>query len=181
MSIKPICHFSNDFILDIIIHETNSIEIKHLENISSCPEIINSTYLTISIEFRIKSNFTQPWSIGINTDFYGDGMTLGDAPDFIWLPEKIDQRWELVDSGMGEYSGSLGIQDYIDIFAFEVTHENGSKVYFNDTEGEVSFKILVLNQTTGAIINSTDQEFNNCSSGEFMLFELKKIIVVLNL
>ena len=157
MEIKPICHFSNDFMMDIIIHEINSIEKKYLENISSCPEIINSTYLTNSIEFRIKSNITQPWSIKINTDSYGDGKSIVDAPDFIWQPGTRDGRWELVDSEMGEYSGNLGIQDYIDIFAFEITHENGSKVYFNDTGGEVSFKILVLNQTSGAIINSTDQ------------------------
>ena len=157
MKINPICHFSNDFMMDIIIHEINSIEIKYLENISSCPEIINSTYLTNSIEFRIKSNVTQPWSIKINTDSYGDGKNIGDAPDFIWQPGTRDGRWELVDSEMGEYSGNLGIQDYIDIFAFEITNENGSKVYFNDTEGEVSFKILVLNQTSGAIINSTDK------------------------
>ena len=157
MTINPICHFSNDFVMDIIIHEINSIEIKYLENISSCPEILNSTYLTNSIEFRIKSNITQPWSIKINTDSYGDGKNIGDAPDFIWQPETRDGRWELVNLEMGEYSGSLGIQDYIDIFAFEITHENGSKVYFNNTEGEVSFKILVLNQTSGAIINSTDQ------------------------
>ena len=157
MSIKPICHFPNDFILDIIIHEINSIEMKYLENISSCPETINSTYLTISIEFRIKSNFTQPWSIRINTDYYGDGKSIGDAPDFIWQPETRDERWELVDSGMGEYSGNLGVQDYIDIFAFEVTDENGSKVYFNNSGGGVSFKILILNQTSGAIVNSTDQ------------------------
>lgn len=157
MEIKPICHFSDDFMMDIILHEINSIEIKYLENITSCPEIIKSTYLTSSIEFRIKSNVTQPWSIKINTDSYGDGKNLGDAPDFIWQPGTRDGRWELVDSEMGEYSGNLGIQDYIDIFAFEITHENGSKVYFNDTGGEVSFKILVLNQTSGAIINSTDQ------------------------
>lgn len=157
MSIEPICHFSNDYILDIIIHEINSTEIKHLENISSCPEIINSTHLTISIEFRIKSNFTQPWSIRIITESYGDGRSIGDAPDFIWQPGTRDERWELVNPGLGEYSGNLGIQDYIDIFAFEIIDENGSKVYFNDTGGEVRFRILVLNQTSGAIINSTDQ------------------------
>ena len=156
MNISPVCNFSNDIILDIILHEINSNEIKYLENITSCPETIDSTDMTKSIEFRIKSNYTQSWSIEINTDNYGDGKNIGDAPDSIWQNGLRDERWELIDNGVNEYYGSLGFQDYVDIFAFEIINRNGSNVYFNDTEGEVSFKILVLNQTNGAIINSTN-------------------------
>lgn len=157
MSIRPICQFSYDILLEIIIHEINSIEIIYLENISSCPEIINSTYFTKSIEFRIKSNFTQPWSIKMSTDYYGDGRSMGDAPDSVWQPGFRDERWEIINNDNGEYFGRLGGQDYVDIYALEIYHENGSKIYFNDTEGDVSFKILVINQTSGAIMNSTDE------------------------
>ena len=156
MIVKPICYFSEIISLDIVLHNINGTEENYFHKIENCPEIINSTETTTSIEFRIKSNHTLSWSIKIFSEDYGDGVKIGDAPDYIWQNGQRDSRWELLNDNINTYSGNLGFEDYVDIFAFEVINTNGSYVYFNDTQGDVDFKILILNQTNGAIINSTN-------------------------
>ena len=159
------CKFSDNVDLDIILHQQDGSEIPYLNNISDCPELIYSTSSTESIEFRITAENQDIvhwggdvvfWEIGMLTDNYGDGNSIGDAPDFIWENGYKDSRWEIINQNITEYEGILGIGDNIDIFAFEITDENGSYVHLNNTWGEVSFQIVVLNQTTGAIINSTN-------------------------
>ena len=156
MIVKTICYFSEIISLDIVLHNIDGTEENYSYEIESCPEIIYSTKTTTSIEFRIKSNYTLSWSIKIFAEEYGDGVNIGDAPDYIWQNGLRDNRWELLDDNISVYYGNLGFEDYVDIFAFEVNYTNGSYIYFNDTQGEVDFKILILNQTNGAIINSTN-------------------------
>ena len=156
MEIIPICQFSNHVNIEIYFHENDNNILEYATNIKICPDKIYTSKDTQSIEFRIKSNLTIAWEIGIYSNKNGDGGDLGDAPDYIWENGKIDDNWVIINDNDTEYNGQLGINDDIDIYGLMVKHENGSHIYFKESIGDISIHIVILDQKTGIIGNYTN-------------------------
>ncbi|MFQ3344061.1 MAG: hypothetical protein ACKVI6_03230 [Candidatus Poseidoniales archaeon] len=156
MDLKLICKFSNEVNIEIFFHQTGGNETQYIESVNHCPDEIHTNDLAQAIEFRITSNFSVSWEIGLVADVIGDGGNLGDAPDYIWQHGLIDDNWLKINNNGYEYTGMLDNDDEIDIFAIEVTEENGSHIYLNQSQGEVNIQIIILNQENGMIINYTN-------------------------
>ena len=156
MEIIPICQFTNYVNIEIHFHENDNNILEYMTNINICPDKIHTSKDTQSIEFRIKSNLTISWEISIYSNKNGDGGKLGDAPDYIWENGKIDDNWLIINDNKTQYNGHLGINDDIDIYGLMVKHENGSHIYFNESIGDISIHIVILNQKTGTILNYTN-------------------------
>ncbi len=156
MTIFPVCEFTEEVNIEIIIHEIENRLKIYDQNTKFCPEEIYLDDKVESIEFRIRSNLSMSWMIGLQTNTFGDGGKIGDAPDQIWVDGNINDNWTLINYDTNNYIGTMGINDDIDIYAFEVKNTNGSYVYLNETEGEINIIILILNQETGAIMNYTN-------------------------
>ena len=160
MHIEPNCIFTGGqgaVNLDIVLHERGGSTVVVTQNAYSCPDSIQTTEQTESIEFRITSVGAIAWGIYLRTDDSGDGSLVGDAPDIIWTPGELDQWWQVLTLGPPSFQGNLGPGDFVDVFAFNITEENGSYVRV-DTIGDsaASYRLLTLNQETGDVENSTD-------------------------
>lgn len=140
---------------DVYLHSGEG----HLTNISLnsgfCPNSITTLANTSAIEIRMTSEFTARWSVDLTRIGEGDAGGLGDAPDILWQQGDELSDWPLVEFGEAN-SAVLFNEEYVDVFAFEVSDANGSQLYLDSPSSQpVFFQILVLNQTTGAIENSS--------------------------
>ena len=75
MEIIPICQFTNYVNIEIYFHENDNYKSRFNAH-KICPDKIYTSKDTQSIEFRIKSNLTTAWEIGIYSNKNGDDITI---------------------------------------------------------------------------------------------------------
>ena len=160
MHIEPHCMFTGGqgaVNLDIVMHEHDGSTVVVTQNANSCPDSIQTTEQTDTIEFRMTSGGTVAWGIRMETDDPGDGWLVGDAPDRLWGVGGLDDRWQTIMPGPFNFRGTLGPDDAIDVFAISITEENGSYVRVNKIgESAAVYRLLALNQETGDVVNFTN-------------------------
>ena len=157
ISLPIACHFTGEVALEILLHEIDGEKEKIVEDSNQCPQNIETSPSSTGIEFRVKSEQVIEWEIGVTSPVSGDGVLLGDAPDLLWLESGPSEFWGLISPSNTPYSGSLGIEDRIDIHPFEITDSNGSRVMIrSDIESPVTYQIQTLSQDSWQILNYTN-------------------------
>ena len=157
ISLPIACHFTGEVALEILLHEIDGEKEKIVEDSNQCPQNIETSPSSTGIEFRVKSEKVIEWEIEVASPVSGDGVLLGDAPDLLWLESGPSEFWGLISPSNTPYSGSLGIEDRIDIHPFEITDSNGSRVMIrSDIESPVTYQIQTLSQDSWQILNYTN-------------------------
>ena len=157
ISLPIACHFTGEVALEILLHEIDGEKEKIVEDSNKCPQNIETSPSSTGIEFRVKSEQVIEWEIEVASPVSGDGVLLGDAPDLLWLESGPSEFWGLISPSNTPYSGSLGIEDRIDIHPFEITDSNGSRVMIrSDIESPVTYQIQTLSQDSWQILNYTN-------------------------
>ena len=157
ISLPIACHFTGEVALEILLHEIDGEKEKIVEDSNQCPQNIETSPSSTGIEFRVKSEQVIEWEIEVASPVSGDGVLLGDAPDLLWLESGPSEFWGLISPSNTPYSGSLGIEDRIDIHPFEITDSNGSRVMIrSDIESPVTYQIQTLSQDSWQILNYTN-------------------------
>ena len=157
ISLPIACHFTGEVSLEILLHEIDGEKEKIVEDSNQCPQNIETSPSSTGIEFRVKSEQVIEWEIEVTSPVSGDGVLLGDAPDLLWLESGPSEFWGLISPSNTPYSGSLGIEDRIDIHPFEITDSNGSRVMIrSDIESPVTYQIQTLSQDSWQILNYTN-------------------------
>jgi len=157
ISLPIACHFTGEVALEILLHEIDGEKEKIVEDSNQCPQNIETSPSSTGIEFRVKSEQVIEWEIEVTSPVSGDGVLLGDAPDLLWLESGPSEFWGLISPSNTPYSGSLGIEDRIDIHPFEITDSNGSRVMIrSDIESPVTYQIQTLSQDSWQILNYTN-------------------------
>ena len=157
ISLPIACHFTGEVALEILLHEIDGEKEKIVEDSNQCPQNIETSPSSTGIEFRVKSEQVIEWEIEVTSPVSGDGVLLGDAPDLLWLDSGPSEFWGLISPSNTPYSGSLGIEDRIDIHPFEITDSNGSRVMIrSDIESPVTYQIQTLSQDSWQILNYTN-------------------------
>ena len=120
-----------------------------------CPDHFNTPVGTSALEFRMTSDSLTSWSVQMNEYPAGDAGQMGDAPDRLWTDSDDLSLWPSL--GLDEYvDARMSDDEFVDVFTFEVTEANGSRLHVDsDTSQPVRYQILVLDQTTWAILNSS--------------------------
>ena len=143
--------------MEILLHEIDGEKEKIVDDSNQCPQNIETSPSSTGIEFRVKSEQVIEWEIEVTSPVSGDGVLLGDAPDLLWLESGPSEFWGLISPSNTPYSGSLGIEDRIDIHPFEITDSNGSRVMIrSDIESPVTYQIQTLSQDSWQILNYTN-------------------------
>ena len=157
ISLPIACHFTGEVALEILLHEIDGEKEKIMEDSNQCPQNIETSPYSTGIEFRVKSEQVIEWEIEVTSPVSGDGVLLGDAPDLLWLESGPSEFWGLISPSNTPYSGSLGVEDRIDIHPFEITDSNGSRVMIrSDIESPVTYQIQTLSQDSWQILNYTN-------------------------
>ena len=157
ISLPIVCHFTGVVALEILLHGIDGEKEKIVEDSNQCPQNIETSPSSTGIEFRVKSEQVIEWEIEVTSPKSGDGVLLGDAPDLLWLESGPSEFWSLISPSNTPYSGSLGIEDRIDIHPFEITDSNGSRVMIrSDIESPVTYQIQTLSQDSWQILNYTN-------------------------
>lgn len=133
--------------------------LSHNESFSPVEENCSSPVLTNvdteSIEIRITSDSLAEWSIGVIENPEGDAGAMGDAPDKLWTIEDDLTKWPILSTN-NSVSATMASDESVDVFSFEVTSVNGSRLHIDyDYSQPVSYQILILNQESGLIINTS--------------------------
>ena len=124
-----------------------------IEN-SGCPESILTPEGTTSIEIRMMTEHLDKWSIQMHEWPLGDAGGIGDAPDSMWEWGGEVSRVIMFDETI---YASMVSGDFVDVFSFEVLEENGSRLHLEQDSSEpVHYQILVLDQITGMIVNTSE-------------------------
>ena len=166
ISLPIACHFTGEVALEILLHEIDGEKEKIMEDSNQCPQNIETSPYSTGIEFRVKSEQVIEWEIEVTSPVSGDGVLLGDAPDLLWLESGPSEFWGLISPSNTPYSGSLGIEDRIDIHPFEITDSNGSRVMIrSDIESPVTYQIQTLSQDSWQILNYTNGTVISVPSG----------------
>lgn len=166
ISLPIACHFTGEVALEILLHEIDGEKEKIVEDSNQCPQNIETSPSSTGIEFRVKSEQVIEWEIEVTSPVSGDGVLLGDAPDLLWLESGPSEFWGLISPSNTPYSGSLGIEDRIDIHPFEITDSNGSRVMIrSDIESPVTYQIQTLSQDSWQILNYTNGTVISVPSG----------------
>tara|TARA_B100000965_G_scaffold83106_1_gene66855 strand:+ start:23040 stop:25175 length:2136 start_codon:yes stop_codon:yes gene_type:complete len=157
INLPIICRFTGEVALEILLHKLDGGEEIILEDSNQCPQNIETSPSSTGIEFRIKSEQVIEWEIEVTSTISGDGVFLGDAPDLLWLEAGPSEFWGMLSPSNTPYSGSLGIGDMVDIYPFEITDSNGSRVMIrSDIESPVTYQIQTLSQDSWKILNYTN-------------------------
>ena len=157
ISLPIVCHFTGVVALEILLHGIDGEKEKIVEDSNQCPQNIETSPSSTGIEFRVKSEQVIEWEIEVTSPLSGDGVLLGDAPDLLWHESGPSEFWSLISPSNTPYSGSLGIEDRIDIHPFEITDSNGSRVMIrSDIESPVTYQIQTLSQDSWQILNYTN-------------------------
>ena len=166
ISLPIACHFTGEVALEILLHEIDGEKEKIMEDSNQCPQNIETSPYSTGIEFRVKSEQVIEWEIEVTSPVSGDGVLLGDAPDLLWLESGPSEFWGLISPSNTPYSGSLGVEDRIDIHPFEITDSNGSRVMIrSDIESPVTYQIQTLSQDSWQILNYTNGTVISVPSG----------------
>ena len=181
------CSFSEETNVEIFLQEHGGNEVNVSNNQGSCPESLLTTKMTNDIEFRLTSESTASWVISVETENYGDSPGVGDAPDHLWGSEGPDERWPEIGLNI-ELFGSLGPGDSVDVYAISILSDNlhpcpvdaiavcldadGVMIRVSelfDTQSQVKYQILSLNQTDWSIQNSSNGSLINLPFGTHAL------------
>ena len=166
ISLPIACHFTGEVVLEILLHEIDGEKEKIVDDSNQCPQNIETSPSSTGIEFRVKSEQVIEWEIEVTSPVSGDGVLLGDAPDLLWLESGPSEFWGLISPSNTPYSGSLGVEDRIDIHPFEITDSNGSRVMIrSDIESPVTYQIQTLSQDSWQILNYTNGTVISVPSG----------------
>ena len=121
-----------------------------------CTNAITTNADTVAIEFRMTSETLAEWNIGLTEYPKGDAGAMGDAPDRLWVISDEFSNWPNV-SFNETIEARMSGNEFVDVFAFEVTSANGSKLHIDaDLTQPVKYQIFVLNQETWSIENASD-------------------------
>ena len=120
-----------------------------------CPDQFTTNVDTVALEIRITSSELAVWSIGVREFPPGDAGAMGDSPDRLWTLTDDFSDWPHI--SMNEsIAARIVLDEYVDVFAFEVSEENGSRLHIDsDTTQPVNYQILILDQETWVIVNSS--------------------------
>lgn len=141
---------------EIWLHEKDGSSILAVEDgVDLWPSHVITSEDTITIEIRIVAITTTWWRLALHQERVGDGDYLGDAPDRLWTDG--DEAGELPLFQFGEeVNAYMLLNEDVDVFAFEISDVNGSKFYLKEEiPSALFYQILILNQTTGAIENTS--------------------------
>lgn len=121
----------------------------------NCSSPILTNVDTESIEIRMTSDSLAEWSIGLTENPKGDAGAMGDAPDRLWKVDDDLSKWPRLHTNHS-ISATMASDESVDVFSFEVTSTNGSRLHIDyDYSQPVSYQILILNQESGLIINTS--------------------------
>ncbi len=122
---------------------------------TACPEHITTPAGTEAIEIHMDADVLSVWSIGLHEFPSGDADGMGDAPDRLWTNSDDASAWPSVELNEST-SATMSADEFVDVFAFEVTPSNGSRLHIDaDTTQPVHYQILILDQESGAILNTS--------------------------
>ena len=85
---------------------------------------------TESIEIRITSDSLAEWSIGLTENPKGDAGAMGDAPDRLWTVDDDLSKWPRLYTNYS-ISATMSSDESVDVFSFEVTSINGSRLHID--------------------------------------------------
>lgn len=156
MSIFFNCWSDDDSVtFEVLVIDSEGLATTLENEADDCPDHFDTPAGTSALEFRMTSDSLTSWSVQMNEYPAGDAGQMGDAPDKLWTDSDDLSLWpslgfdENIDARMSD-------DEYVDVFAFVVTEANGSRLYVDaDTSQPVRYQILVLDQTTWAILNSS--------------------------
>ena len=121
-----------------------------------CTNAITTNVDTVALEFRMTSETLAEWNIALTEYPKGDAGAMGDAPDRLWVISDDFSNWPNVSFNQTIEARMSG-DEFVDVFAFEVTSANGSKLHIDaDLTQPVTYQIFVLNQETWSIENASD-------------------------
>ena len=121
-----------------------------------CTNAITTNVDTVALEFRMTSETLAEWNIALTEYPKGDAGAMGDAPDRLWMISDDFSNWPNVSFNQTIEARMSG-DEFVDVFAFEVTSANGSKLHIDaDLTQPVTYQIFVLNQETWSIENASD-------------------------
>ena len=121
-----------------------------------CTNAITTNVDTVALEFRMTSETLAEWNIALTEYPKGDAGAMGDAPDRLWVITDDFSNWPNVSFNQTIEARMSG-DEFVDVFAFEVTSANGSKLHIDaDLTQPVTYQIFVLNQETWSIENASD-------------------------
>ena len=121
-----------------------------------CTNAITTNVDTVALEFRMTSETLAEWNIALTEYPKGDAGAMGDAPDRLWVISDDFSNWPNV-SFNETIEARMSGDEFVDVFAFEVTSANGSKLHIDaDLTQPVTYQIFVLNQETWSIENASD-------------------------
>ena len=123
---------------------------------NNCTNEISTLVDTTALEFRMTSDSLAKWNIALTEYPKGDAGEMGDAPDRLWLDFEELGSWPQVSFNQS-INARMSADEFIDIFSFEVTSVNGSRLHIDsDLTQPVRYQIFVLNQETWAIENASN-------------------------
>ncbi len=154
MTLLPQCTFTDHVEVVITLHQTDGSSMIVGDG---CQEAFETTANTESVEFGLTTQgITSSWAIMLSSLNPGDGDLMGDAPDFLWTESDDQSRWPLIEFNNTNKASMLE-DEFVDLFAFEVTSENGSRVQIDGVNSQpVDYQILILDQETWSILNSSN-------------------------
>jgi len=156
MSIFLNCWSDDDSVtFEVLVIDSEGLATTLENEADDCPDHFDTPAGTSALEFRMTSDSLTSWSVQMNEYPAGDAGHMGDAPDRLWSDSDDLSLWPSL--GFDEnIDARMSADEYVDVFAFEVIEANGSRLYVDaDTSQPVRYQILVLDQTTWAILNSS--------------------------
>ena len=121
-----------------------------------CTNAITTNVDTVALEFRMNSETLSEWNIALTEYPKGDAGAMGDAPDRLWVISDDFSNWPNV-SFNETIEARMSGDEFVDVFGFEVTSANGSKLHIDaDLTQPVTYQIFVLNQETWSIENASN-------------------------
>lgn len=148
------CSFTDDVEVEVSLHQmdgtTQAVE-------SDCDGVFETTAHTVSVEFGLTTQgVTSAWAIMLSSLGPGDGNLIGDAPDFLWTKSDDLSHWPLIEFNVSNGASMLE-EEFVDVFAFEVTSSNGSSLRIDGINSQpVSYQILILDQNSWSIMNTSN-------------------------
>ncbi|PDH24862.1 MAG: hypothetical protein CND29_01345 [Marine Group II euryarchaeote MED-G36] len=148
------CSFTDDVEVEVSLHQmdgtTQAVE-------SDCDGVFETTAHTVSVEFGLTTQgVTSAWAIMLSSLGPSDGNLIGDAPDFLWTESDDLSHWPLIEFNVSNGASMLE-EEFVDVFAFEVTSSNGSSLRIDGINSQpVSYQILILDQNSWSIMNTSN-------------------------
>lgn len=154
MRLDPHCSFTDDVEVEVTLHQMDGTS---LAVGNGCEDVFETSSHTISVEFGLTTQgVTSAWVIMLSSLNPSDGNLIGDAPDFLWTEFDNLSHWPLIEFNVSNGASMLE-DEFVDVFAFEVTSPNGSRLRIDGINSQpVSYQILILDQQSWSIMNTSN-------------------------